>query len=399
MNILIVDDDIKKIRNIMKIIDEVDGIDENMIEYSIETDSAKDKLLKKAYDLLILDLNMPEQLINASYERAGEDFIDELIYSVNMIKPLEIVVLSAYDKCEEEFLSKAYRNGFIMLKYDELSSVWSSKLRAIVEYRLLYAKQNEPHETIDFAIITTTTIETEAVKNLCNEWKIEEFKNDVNTYYISELIDGDKKKKIVTVQSIDMGMVAATVSTMNIIRHYNSKYIIIVGIAAGIGDHEYGDILIPREVWNYSCGKYTEKDGEIIFRPDPKVIQLDAKILELVRQDYRGVLSKIKQQWPEKNKNDISICDSPMACGTAVIANKQIVEDKIISHFRKSGGLDMESYGVFFAARSLCDSNPKAICIKSVSDFAGDDKDDKFQPYAAYTSARFTKHMILNVLR
>ena len=103
--------------------------------------------------------------------------------------------------------------------------------------------------------------------------------------------------------------------------------------------------------------------------------------------------------WPIKMGSEISICDSPMACGTAVVANKKLVEDHIIAHFRKSGGLDMEAYGVFFAARSMCDSQPTAICIKSVSDFADNDKGDGYQPFAAYTSANFAKHLILNVLK
>ena len=191
---------------------------------------------------------------------------------------------------------------------------------------------------------------------------------------------------------------SAAITTMNLAKHYNPKYVIIVGIAAGIGEHNYGDILIPKEVWNYSSGKICEKEKKFLFKPDPQVIQLDARILELVRKDYSQVLLKIKKAWPCRIDNYINICDYSMACGTMVVANKKLVEDHITAHFRKSGGLDMESYGVFFAARSLCDSRPIPICIKSVSDFADNDKGDNYQPYASYISANFTKHLILNVL-
>lgn len=83
---------------------------------------------------------------------------------------------------------------------------------------------------------------------------------------------------------------------------------------------------------------------------------------------------------------------------SAVVASKDIVDDMILAHFRKSGALDMESYGMFFAAKSLCESKPIAICIKSVSDFADSNKGDGYQPYAAYTSASFAKYLIMSYL-
>ncbi len=71
---------------------------------------------------------------------------------------------------------------------------------------------------------------------------------------------------------------------------------------------------------------------------------------------------------------------------------------RILAHFRKSGALDMESYGVFFAAKSLSETKPIAICIKSISDFADSEKVDGFQPYAADTSASFDKYLIMRYL-
>lgn len=398
MKILLVDDNINKIRKIMKTITEVDGVTQSMVDYSIEVNDARQKLQKSTYDLLILDLNMPECLVEEADENAGATLVDELIEIEYYKKPAEIVVLSAYDECEKNFIKESYRNAFILLRYDESSVVWSTKLKAIVEYRLLYSQQNRLHEKIEFAIISTVPVETEAVKKLCSEWKEESFKDDVNTYYVGQLREGEKCKKVVTVQSTDMGMVSAAVSTMNLAKHYKPKYIIIVGIAAGIGEHNYGDILIPKEVWNYSSGKICEKDQELLFKPDPKVIQLDARVLELIRKDYSEILLKIKNAWAGSIDKYINICDYSMACGTMVVANKKLVENHITAHFRKSGGLDMESYGVFWAARTLCDSQPIPICIKSVSDFADNDKGDSYQPYASYISANFAKHLILNVL-
>lgn len=400
MKILLVDDEIEKIRNIMNNILDIEGIEENMIEYTIEVSEAKRKLQHNEYDLLILDLNMPEKLPRESEDNAGADFVDEIMGVNSYYKPVEIVVLTAYDICEKNFVEGKNRNAFIMLRYDEASMVWIEKLKSIVEYRLIYSKQKEVIvvHRYDYAIITAVPVETNAVKALADNWERIIFDDDTNIYYSTEFKDDEKRKNVVTVQLPDMGMVSSSTVTMNICRHFKPKYIFIVGIAAGIGEYNFGDIIIPSEIWNYSSGKYVDESGNLDFIPDPKVIQLDAKILEIVKQDYSQELFKIRQKWPVKGTGELSVYNSPLACGTAVVANKEIIKEHIISHFRKSGGIDMESYGVFFAARFFCDSKPIPICVKSISDFADLQKDDSNQPYASYTSSNFVKYLIMNVL-
>lgn len=404
MKILIVDDVQEKIRKIMQTALEVEGVIRDDISYAIETNSAKEMLFETEYDLLILDLFMPEEIIDESMENAGADFIDEILGIDSLKKPVEIVVLSAYDDCEAEFVKSNSRNAFHMLKYDESSTAWQNKLKDIIKYRLLYSLQKKC-EQIDYAIITTVPVETDAVRALANEWRKIKFENDPHSYYVTEFEKNGLRKKVVSVQSSDMGMVAASIATMNLNYHFKPKYIFITGIAAGIGEHNFGDIIVPSEVWNYSSGKYIDNEGELSFLPEPKVIPLDVKIADVVRQDYTEVLKEIHQAWPIKNEIDLLIAktklgmySSPLASGTAVVANFQVVKDMIISHSRKTEGIDMEAYGVFAAARSLCDNKPISICVKSISDFADKAKGDGYQPYASYTSANFTKFLIMDLL-
>lgn len=398
MKILIVDDSQDKIREIMKTLLEVDGIQESMIDYSRETNDALQRTKNTEYDLLVLDLNMPETILDENDENAGASFVDELLGVFVYNKPLEIVVLSAYDRVEKKFIEDKTHIGFKLLRYDETSLEWKTKLQAVVKYRLLYAEQKIAQEPIDYAIITAVQVEAEAVKRIGSQWTKVKFEDDNLTYYTGEVTEGSLRKKVVTVQCYDMGMVAATVATLNIAHHFSPKYIIMVGIAAGIGEHNLGDIIVPREVWNYSSGKYKIVDGVNTFIPDPKVISLDDKVLEIIRENHTAELVKIKSNWPDKVKDELNLDESPIACGSAVVANKDIVDERILAHFRKSGALDMESYGMFFAAKSLCESKPIAICIKSISDFADSNKGDGYQPYAAYTSASFAKYLIMSYL-
>lgn len=398
MKILIVDDSQDKIREIMRTLLEVDGIQESMIDCSRETNDALQKTKSIEYDLLVLDLNMPETILDENDENAGATFVDQLLGVFAYNKPMEIVVLSAYDRFEEKFIEDKTHVGFKLLRYDETSLEWKTKLQAVVKYRLLYAEQKMVQEPIDYAIITAVPVETDAVKKMGCQWTKVKFEDDNLTYYTGEITDNNLSKKVVTVQCYDMGMVAATVATLNIAHHFTPKYVIMVGIAAGIGKHNLGDIIVPREVWNYSSGKYKIDDGVDVFIPDPKVLSLDDKVLEIIREDHTTELARIKSNWPDKVKDELNLDESPIACGSAVVANKGIVDEMILAHFRKSGALDMESYGMFFAAKSLCESKPIAICIKSISDFADSDKDDGYQPYAAYTSASFAKYLIMSYL-
>ena len=398
MKILIVDDSQDKIREIMKTLLEVDGIEKSMIDCSRETEDALQKTKSIEYDLLVLDLNMPETILDENDENAGASFVDQLLGLFAYNKPLEIVILSAYDRSEKKFIENNEHLGFKLFRYDETSLEWKTKLQAVVKYRLLYAKQKMKQEPIDYAIITAVQVETDAVKRIGSQWEKVQFEDDNLTYYTGKITEGSLSKKVVTVQCYDMGMVAATVATLNIAHHFYPKYIIMVGIAAGIGDHNLGDIIVPREVVNYSSGKYKRVDGVDTFIPDPKILALDDKVLEIIREDHTTELAKIKSGWPDNVKGELSLSESPIACGSAVVANKDIIEKRIIAHFRKCGALDMESYGMFFAAKSLYKRKPLSICIKSISDFADSNKGDGYQPYAAYTSASFAKYLIMQYL-
>lgn len=82
----------------------------------------------------------------------------------------------------------------------------------------------------------------------------------------------------------------------------------------------------------------------------------------------------------------------------AVIASKDEIE-KIKEHSRKLLGIEMESYGMFYAAENAIAPRPIYVAsLKSVSDFATIEKNNDYQDYASYTSAALLKHLVLNVL-
>lgn len=402
------DDESRKLKRIKSIIRSIDGITEDNIIHVLDLNSAKKVLVEKEIDLMLLDLKIPELLGEESEQNeiAGLEFIDEIIGVEKYIKPKDIVIITEHDESLKTYSNTDKNISFPVLKYDESSKEWEKVIESKIKYGLI-CKTNRKIENLihDFevAIITAVEVETEAVRRLYESWEMIQIENDPTIYYKSEFYIGDRKCKLVTAQQSEMGMAAAATLSSKILQHFKPQFLIMVGIAAGIGEgKDFGDIIIANEAWNYSSGKYVcGGSGQALlnFLPEPQRISLNNKLLGQLSIDFSEVLFKIKKSWTDKINNELKVIIGPLACGTAVVANGEIVEQLIKPHSRKTVGLDMESYGMFYAVNNATGVDTVPLCIKSICDFADAKKGDGFQRYAAYTSSSFTKYLIENTLK
>jgi nucleoside phosphorylase len=83
----------------------------------------------------------------------------------------------------------------------------------------------------------------------------------------------------------------------------------------------------------------------------------------------------------------LSLRTGAVASGSAVIADADVVSE-IQRKDRSLIGIEMEVYGIYAAANYASFPRPTAFAMKSVCDFGTKIKNDEFQVYAAYTSAR-----------
>ena len=94
----------------------------------------------------------------------------------------------------------------------------------------------------------------------------------------------------------------------------------------------------------------------------------------------------------------LQIHKGPMASVPAVIACADVVK-ALKQYNRNILGIEMESYGLFYAAAKGLAPHPEVTAsLKSVSDYGTKEKCDKYQEYAAYTSAAVLKHIIIEKL-
>lgn len=247
-------------------------------------------------------------------------------------------------------------------------------------------------ENRTFAVILTAVeVETAAIKMVFDGFKRKKIAGDEQVYLETFLERDGQREQIILAQQRVMGMTAASALAMKVIFTFRPKYLIMSGIAAGTGAESvqmYGDVLVPDMIWDYSTGKYVGPDeaeirfGDVGFLPRPISIRTDPEILQIVRRST------------ESEDNEFHVHIGPLACGSSVVANSNMVDKQIRSLFPHTIGLDMESYSVYFTANNASEPKPKALVVKSICDFANSEKGDKFQKFAAYTSAGYVRYLL-----
>lgn len=84
----------------------------------------------------------------------------------------------------------------------------------------------------------------------------------------------------------------------------------------------------------------------------------------------------------------MKLLQGSVVSGASVVTDKEIVRTILKEQSRDILALEMEIYGVYYAANWAIKPRPKFVALKSISDFADKAKTDDFHQYASYTSAK-----------
>lgn len=407
ISILVVEDTDLKVREIRKVIESIPEID--CIEYVNDLVNARRLLEQRNFDLLILDLQLPERFGDVTQEVAGSDFLAEIKTSQRLKKPFHIIGLTSHENLFKEYNESFYNDVWVLLHYVVNESTWSEQLKNKINYLIQSKREIKDSINLEFqfdlAIITALRhTELESVLNLPGSWKSFSMNNDATEYHKGIFADGDRKISVIAAAAPQMGMVAVNTLAMKVIQSFRPKYLAMTGIAGGVkGIGNYGDILIADISFDSGSGKIkTDSQDNAKFEPDYKSIELETDLKEafISCKGKREFLDEIKRAWPaDKPDTELNLHIGPLATGAGVIENNKIIED-IKGHSRKLIGIDMETYGLFYAAKHCTKPRPLgAFSMKSISDFSDPLKNDKFQKYSAYTSANFLYKFVIAKLK
>jgi nucleoside phosphorylase/CheY-like chemotaxis protein len=408
IKILIVDDDYDKSKNMMNVILENTNLSNEVFDFVTNTTEAREKLTKSIYDIVLLDMNIATYFGGEQEENGGLDLIEKI--KTNQVKyvPNHIIATSQYSKILEDYKDELESNLLAFIQYDSSSDDWHQQIINKVNYAIKSKKNlyGNPFSKFDIAIIAALeNPELSAVFSLPGlEWV--EFKvSGDSTFYYQSIIktSSGKNLNIVCAHAPRMGMTSSAILTTKMCMHFQPNYLFMIGIAAGIkgNNRNFGDILVTQNSWDWGSGKIAETDGTQKFEPDHTQVTLDEDIESKIRNLIKNeeLFRKIKKEFINGTlpDNDLRLHIGPIASGSSVIASSKIIND-IKDKNRKIIGVDMEIHGVMLATRYSTKSKPIVVCIKSICDLGDEQKDDKWQSYASYTSAKFMKEFITNWL-
>lgn len=393
IRVLVVDDNPLRVASISEILSK-SPIHKNNIQYVNSLMEAKGEILKTHYDLMLLDLVLPSRSGEEPQPNAGIDLLHEIVYLDSYKLPENVFIISEYDDALQKLADIESEISFSTIKYEAASDEWESRLQNYLDHLIRAKTEHSNGYNFDFAIVCAlSSPELYEIKQLPFNWEKLDIFGDSTSYFTGVY----NEKKIVCASSYEMGMSAAAILSTKMISLFHPRYLVMTGIAGGADKEklQFGDVMVADPCFDYGSGKRVLEDGKSIFKPDYRQIRLDDSVVKVIQtiSSQKERLSQIKDQCPyEKPEAPLQIKTGPFGSGAAVVTDTTIIS-QVTEHNRKFLGFDMEAYGVMLAG--YISSAPKTIPIvmKSVSDF-GDGKDDRYQKYASYTSAKVLEMLI-----
>lgn len=413
LSILVIDDTAEKIKALKDIIDEFGCIRANRVDCVNSTNDAINKLALKQYDLAILDLNIPQEWgDNPDPENAAE-LLQLINEDEDLHNPFHLLGITRMENIDEKYKVLFDDSSWSLLRYSEMNDSWKSKLRNKIKYLIQSKKMLQYTREYDYDVAIINALQepenTQLKKVFSNNWEIVNVPGDDSNTYYSTSIQNRKGKRIrcVVAYANQMASTASSILATKIIYNFRPKYLFMTGICASAISENigYGDILVATEVWDGASGKIKEdiSKNECIFQPDYRHLSLNTTFLNIINRLKLDtpLLNYIHENYPTKNGRAdtyLRIHTGPMVSMPAVISSATVIED-MKKHDRKLLGIEMETYGIFYAAANAIAPRPLYVAsLKSVSDFADTHKADNYQEYSAYTSAALLYHIVINEL-
>lgn len=411
LSILIIDDTEDKRKDLREFLTgRFPEIHQNDIDEAETTTEGLDKIVENQYDLVLLDLFIKNRKGGNPDPQNAINLLDQ-IHEMKLVNcPAHILGITRMTEINET--QKATFDNYLwsLLFYGEEYNGWESKLEAKIRYLIKSKLQLSGRQSYNYDVAIVNALqelENGMIRSWTDsEWKKVEMPIDTSTNYYETVLEPEGRKiRCITTYADRMGMTASAVLTTKIINIFRPRYIFMTGISACVSNKKagVGDIIVAQSVIDGASGKYSVEDKEHVFVPDYQSIETNPDFISIINRlkENDELLTKIRKTVRANVKAinaDLKIHTGPVASVPAVIADKDVIED-IKGQERKLLGLEMEAYGMYYAASHSVLPHPKFCAVlKSATDFADEHKGDEYQPYGAMTSAELLYHIVMNDL-
>ncbi len=380
MKILVVDDDSSKLEIIRNVVNA--SLDSVQIDHSATAFDALSAIAHNRYDLLLLDILLPWRENNPP--EAKSSF--QLLSYVNELHPQNwpgsILGITAEAESKESN-SIAFENfGVAIWVVNSVESKWKEQLRNLLQVLKYSASTKSTIEQIHCCVINALDIEAQGVacawSSAFGSWTLFGGIGRVRNAIYKDI-------SIANVTLDRMGPVCASLATQLAVSQLNPSILLMTGICGGIsGECDLGDVVVAQTSWEWQTGKW-DKHGQ--FRSAPEQERVHPRLLLAAKNinevQLAGFWASFKGLKPP---NAPRLHFAPMASGSSVVAADGMTQI-IRQQHRKVIGIDMESSGFYFAARSSGGAITPALCVKAVSDLADASKSDIYHQYCSELSA------------
>ncbi|MEQ0777693.1 hypothetical protein ABLT15_35850 [Paraburkholderia tropica] len=400
MRFLIVDDEYQKAGEITRAISS--GALAAEVEHVTTASAARKAMRATKFDLLIIDLQLPDAVGAPPSPKGGLELFDLLLADDKVALPSDVVFATAREEHLDDMRSEVERRGAILCGFTDKRRDW----KPIILGRIGLAVERARRERlatpeVDVAIVTALLRpELSEVLQLDYGWKDRRFSDDPTAYHFGVIPRTQRSLAVVAASAQRKGMPSSAALAAKMVERFRPKYLVMLGICAGVkGKTSLGDVIVADPSWDCGSGKHAEAaDGSAVFLAAPYPHPLDPQISQLANELGNKTESKqvIARAWGDKpTPANLNIRVGPMASGAAVLATSRAILP-IANQNRELIAVEMEAYAVMAAADYGRKPSPIPIVIKSVCDFADAEKSDDWQDYAAFTSARFFDVLVKN---
>jgi nucleoside phosphorylase len=398
MNVLVVDDEFDKVQQIAEAL-RIAALGDVVVQHQSTAHAARQILRTTAFDLLLIDLNLPDGVNDKPSKDGGINLFDMLCLDDSVRLPTDVAFITALQEPLGDLHQRVLERGATLWHYkgDDLS--WKSALVGRVKYICKRLLREKTSRKVDIAIITALhSPELAAVLALPYKWSFKRVDGDPTGYHFGEFsrVNGHVIS-VVAAHAQRKGMPSSAALASKLAYQFKPQYLVMTGICAGIeGKTNIGDVIVADPTWDYGSGKRAlDSVKSPVFKSAPYQMPLDTTISQLARELGRdaGVLREMRSGWTHAVPQGVlSVHVGPMASGGSVIADDGEARKLVLQH-KDLLAIEMEAYAVMAAVEYAGMSKPIAVAIKSVCDFADAVKNDDWQTYASYTSANFADRL------
>jgi nucleoside phosphorylase len=355
---------------------------------------------------LLLDINLPRRASSQPEIDGGLELLRWLKARGQVYRPAYIVGITSFEESFQR--AKVEFNNLIWqvmsVRLDEVG--WHSQLQETIvaiaeQIRPPFVGDGVSYKSDVLVVTALNEPELTAVLRLPSDFQRIPVSHDASLYYRGRIIKDRRLLGVIAVAASDKGLSGAAIATMKGILSFWPKYVFMTGITAGVkGRTQIGDVIFADLSWDWGSGKIKKSKRKEQFVPAPYQRRLDETIARQVK-DFGRDDEFLRRVWSEatmtKPKSPPRVLLGAMASGASVLQSSDAV-DRVLQQHKDVLAIEMEAFSVMFAAQTSPLPRPLPIIAKAVCDNGDGKKNDKYQEYAAYTSARVFYEFALRYL-